>query len=201
MKVKKNSISNVKNIKGVLNGSFTVEATIIIPLIFFLIFALFYLGFYLHDFNRIQGVIDNTLNKASLMIKNDADLINGDIHYDKIKEKPVFSLFSQNTVELENNIKGYMDTGLNRGLFIMDITHKEVAITGGRIKIMIVTKSKISLGGVLNFFDPVREQTYESTYTIYNPADFVRKAEMVLDTGSRIKGLDELKENLEKIFR
>lgn len=201
MKVKKNTISNVKNIKGVLNGSFTVEATIIIPLIFFLIFALFYIGFYLYDLNRIQGVVDNTLNKAGLMIKNDADLINGDIHYDKIKERPVFSIFSQNTAELEDNIRDHMDTGLNKGLFIMDITHKEVAISGGRIKIKIITKSNISLGGVFNFINPDRQQTYESSYTIYNSADFIRKAEIVLDTGSKIKGLDKLKEKLEKILK
>lgn len=201
MKVKKNTISNVKNIKGVLNGSFTVEATIIIPLIFFLIFALFYIGFYLYDLNRIQGVVDNTLNKAGLMIKNDADLINGDIHYDKIKERPVFSIFSQNTAELEDNIRDHMDTGLNKGLFIMDITHKEVAISGGRIKIKIITKSNISLGGVFNFINPDRQQTYESSYTIYNSADFIRKAEIVLDTGSKIKGLDKLKEKLQKILK
>ncbi|NLZ83181.1 MAG: pilus assembly protein [Clostridiales bacterium] len=201
MKVRKNTISNVKNIKGLINGSFTVEATIIIPMIFFLIFALFYLGFYLYDLNRIQGVVDNTLNKAGLMIKNEADLSNGDIHYDKIKERPVFTFLSQNTAELEDNIRNYIDSGLNSGLFIMDITHKEVAIADGKIKITIVAKSKISLGGVLNFFKAARQETYESSYTIYNAADFIRKAEIALDTGSRIKGLDKLKENLEKIFR
>lgn len=201
MKIKKNIISNVKNTDDALNGSFTVEATIIIPLVFFLIFALFYLGFYLHDLNRIQGAVDATLNRAALIIKNEADLINGDIHYDRIKDRPVFSLFSQNTIELENNIKDCLDTKINKGLFITDITGKEVSIRGGKIKIMIVSKSKIGLVGVSRFFNPVSQQTYESTYTIYNPADFIRKAEIVLDTGSRIKGVDKLKESLGKIFR
>lgn len=201
MKVKIKPLRNVNKTRRVLYGSFTLEATIIIPLIFFLIFALFYLGFYLYDVNRIQGAIDISLNKVGLTIKNEVNLINGEIYYNKIKDRPVFSMFTQNNEELENNIKEYMNTELSRGLFIMNITHKEIDITGGKIKIIIIANSKISQRGVLNFFISIRQQTFEGTYTIYNPADFIRKAEVVLDTGSRIKGLDELKETIEKIFR
>lgn len=201
MRVKYKDMIICNNPRRTLKGSFTVEATIIIPLIFFLIFALFYLGFYLYDLNRIQGAIDKSLNKAGLSIKNEVNLINGDIYYDKIKDRPVFSLLSQSKIELENNIKDCIDRELNRGLFIMDIIHKEVDITNGKIKIMIRAKTKISLRGVRDFLDPMREQNHEGTYKIYNPADFIRKAEIVLETASGIKGLDELKENMGQILR
>ncbi|HHX12015.1 MAG TPA: hypothetical protein GX731_04275 [Clostridiales bacterium] len=201
MREKYKGIINSNNSRRTLNGSFTVEATIIIPLIFFLIFALFYLGFYLYDLNRIQAVIDKSLNKAGLTIKNEVNLINGNIYYDKIKDRPIFSLLSQNNLELEKNMRDYLNIELNPGLFIMDICHKEIEITSSKIKIVIVAKSRISQRGVMKYFDQMREQRYEGIYKIYNPADFIRKAEIVLDTGSGIKGLDELKENIAKMLR
>lgn len=201
MRIKYKGIINSNKARTALNGSFTVEASIVIPLIFFLIFALFYLGFYLYDLNKIQGVIDKSLNKAGLSIKNECDIVNGDIYYKKIKDRLVFSMFSQNDEELENNIKDYLDRELYKGLFIMDIINKDIDIANSKIKIKIVARSKISQRGVIKFFDQVSELTYEGTYKVYNPADYIRKAEIVLDTATGIKRLDELKENIEKIIR
>lgn len=201
MKVKNKGLINSKNSSKTLNGSFTVEASIIIPLIFFIIFALFYLGFYLYDINRIQAVINNSMNKAGLTIKNEVNTINGDIYYNKIKDRPVFSIFSQSNIDLENNINNYIDNELNPGLFIMDINKKEIEITNSQIKIIIVARSKISQMRVIKLFGPIRGGTYKGTYRIYNPTDFIRKAEIVLDTTLKIKELDELKENMGKMLR
>lgn len=201
MKVKNKGLISSKNSSKALNGSFTVEASIIIPLIFFIIFALFYLGFYLFDINRIQAVINNSMNKSGLTIKNEVNPINGDIYYNKIKDRPVFSIFSQSNIELENNINNYINNELNPGLFIMDIKKSKIKITNNQMKIIIVTRPKISQRGIIKLFGPNREVTYEGTYRIYNPTDFIRKAEIVLDTTLRIKGLDELKENMGKMLR
>ena len=54
--------------------------------------------------------------------------------------------------------------------------------------------------GILEFFHPDRKITVEAERWIHDPSEFIRISEVVLDTGSRIKGFEELKGRIDKIL-
>ena len=59
--------------KHICNGSYTVEAAFIMPLILFVIIALCYLSFYMHDKIIIQSLADDAGYKVSGYKKHESD--------------------------------------------------------------------------------------------------------------------------------
>jgi len=181
-------------------GSITVEAAFVMPIVIFTIFALIYLAFYLHDMCRIQGIVDMTLHKVGITVKHEANIVTGDISYEDISERGVFYLILGNTEEEENQIQQYLQQGLSKGLFLTKISSVYVDLGKFKLTAKVEAETKVSLPGVKYLFDPLFSRKVTGEYPVHNPVESIRRAEVILDTGSKIKGMEELKEKLEGIF-
>lgn len=197
-----NNSINIRSIKGrVLQGSFTVEAALIMPMLFYLMFSLFYLSFYLHDINRIQGYLDKMLNRTSILIKHEADIKSGEIIYSKINQRGILYNIVGKSEVLEDDIRSYITEELSDGLFMMQITDIQVKIEKYRIEAKVKIRTRMPIKGVLSFFKPRQQKVIEEQVTIHDPADTIRMSEVILDTGSKVKGLEELRNIVETVFK
>lgn len=195
----KKKISDYSNIfqKDIGNGSITVEAAFVMPIVVFTIFALIYLAFYLHDMCRIQAVMDKTLHKAGISVKHEGDLETGAVAYENISDRGVFYLIFGDTEEEETQIREYLTQQLSEGLFLSTISSIDVDVGKFNMDISIKADTEVSLPGVRYLFEPVSITEIEGSYPVHDPAETIRRTEVILDTGSSIKGVDELKEKIE----
>ncbi|MHB8129870.1 MAG: TadE family protein [Mobilitalea sp.] len=183
-----------------MSANLTVEAAYILPIVIFTIFALIYLAFYLHDRSRIQGMVDKTLHKAGFTVKHEADIATGEISYDRINDRGVFYLAVGSTEMEEKQIQKYLQQELADKLFLSKIKSVKVEVGKFKITITVETNTKVSLPGIKYLFDQFSYTEIEGEYPVHNPTETIRRAEVALETGSKIKGIDELKEKMERIF-
>jgi hypothetical protein len=183
-----------------LQGSITVEAAFVMPIVIFTIFALIYLAFFLHDMCKIQGMVDKTLHKAGISAKHEANIVTGEISYENISERGVFYLILGNTEEEENRIQLYLQHELSKGLFLTKISSVIVNLGKFKLTVEVEAETKVALPGIKYLFGPLSYRKITGEYPVHDPVESIRRSEVILDTGSKIKGVEELKEKLESIF-
>lgn len=186
--------------KQTLQGSMTVEAAFVMPIVIFVVFALLYLSFYLHDKCRIQGIINKTLHKTSITLKHEADIDTGNLSYETIGERGVFYLLMGNNDMEASQIQQYLQQELSEGLFLTRIAEVDSEVGKTKVKLSVETETSVSLYWVKQLFSPLAHGTIKEDSGIHNPAETLRQMEVVLDSGSRMKGVSQLKDKLEGIF-
>lgn len=184
-----------------IKASLTVEAAFVMPIVFFTIIALMYLAFYLHDRNRIQTVSDLSMQKASMTLKHNADIVTGRVSYQRIGDRGVFYLLSYSSKNADEQIKKYMVKQLSSGLFLLKPEDIEVKCNQWKVSSKIVANSEVPLPIFHGLFQQYSKTVIVSDFSIHNPAESIRCMEVILDTGSKIKGMDELKNSLEKYIK
>lgn len=182
-------------------GSITVEAAFVMPIVILTIFALIYLALYLHDICRIQAVTDMILYKGGLTVKHEANVITGEVDYENINDRGIFYSLLGSTTEEEEQIRYYFGQELSKGLFLAKI--KEVNIEVDKLKLTVSVEADInvSLPGIKYLFEPFSNTVIKGEFPVHNPAETIRCTEVILETGSSIKGVDELKEKIEDFIQ
>lgn len=182
-----------------VKGSFTIEAVFVLPTVIFTMVFIIYLSFYLHDYCKIQGMADHVLNKAALNIKHKSDIITGEIYYDDIN-KGVFTRLFEGKEKAEGEIEDYLYAELSTGLFATKINEVSISAKITHITIMVKGRFQMPIGGVplLSSFDRLLKVEADALY--HYPGDVVRMSEVILDTGTKIKGFDKLKEIIEELL-
>lgn len=181
-------------------GSITVEAAFVIPIVLLTVFALIYLSFYLHDICRIQSVMDLAMHKAGFAVKHEADIDTGETDYEKIGDRGIFYQLTGSTGDEEKQLRDYVNQQLVSGLFLVKISKVSVDLGKRKIKLSINTDTQVTMPGLKNLFKPYTSTVISGSYSVHNPAETIRCTEVILETGSKIKGVDKLKEKFEKIF-
>lgn len=179
-------------------ASLTVEATFIMPVVLFIIVFIIYLSFYLHDYCKINGLVDVTLHKASMNLKHDADIATGRVNFNEIDRSLIDRIFADSDSK-EEEIEDYIRMLLSRGLLATDIT--EVKATKGALSLTIRVEGRFKnpFKG-LQWLIPSNNLLVEAKAANHYPADSVRISDVVLDIGSKIKGFDKLKEGIGKLI-
>lgn len=197
---KKNSYIGNNLKENIDRGSITVEAAFVLPIVILTVFALIYLTFYLHDICRIQALTDMTLHKAGITVKHEADIATGEVAYDSINDRGVFYILFGNSEKEEEQIQSYLMQQLKDGLFLTRISGVSVKADKFKIKISVKTVTEVSLPGIRWLFEPFSNTIVAGEYSVHNPAEAIRCTEVILETGSSIKGVDKIKEKLEAFF-
>ena len=179
-------------------ASITVEAAFVMPIITLTVVALLYLSFYLHDLCRIQGVVDMSLHKAGLLLKHEAELATAEIDYEHIKDQGIFNLWKEDSKEEE--LQAYLRMKLSKGLFLTKIADIESTLDNTKLSISVKTDTRISLPWVRERMASYSHSVISGEYPIHDPAETIRVCEVILDTASQIKGVDELKNKIEGFF-
>lgn len=185
--------------KNSFSGSLTVEAAFVMPIIIYAIFALIYLAFYLHDYCRLQGIVDKTFLKAETIMRHETNPNTGEICYEQINDRGIFYSIMGGTEEKET-IQGYIKQALSQGLFLSKVTDIQTKVEDSTITILVTAEIKVTLPGVKQLFRNFSHMSIEEEYKIHNPAEALRRYEVILTTGSEIKGADQLKEKLKNIL-
>jgi hypothetical protein len=60
-----------------INGSLTVEASLVFPIVFFAVISLFYISIYLHDVTCLKSIVDETASRYELALSNKIDFETG----------------------------------------------------------------------------------------------------------------------------
>lgn len=186
--------------KKKVSASFTIEAVFIMPIVIFIIVTIIYITIYLHDYNRMYCVTDRILHKAILNIKHESDIETGKLNYEEIKKQGVFYQIFGISDEKEEDIENYLMEKLTEGLIATKID--EVDVKGSKLKMTIKVKGKfqIPIKGLSYIFSSKKNLLVEVSANNHNPADTIRISEVVLDTGSKIKGVNELIEKFEALI-
>lgn len=183
-----------------VKASFTVEAVFVMPIVLFTMVFIIYLSFYLHDYSRIQSVTDSVLHKAILYHKHGADIATGRVNYEEINQGLVSRIFNKSGTTAAD-VEAYLRKRLSDCFLATEI--KEVRVTKGVLSISarVEGKFKCPFRGVLKMLSFDKSLVFEAKSAYHNPAESVRISEVILDTGSRVKGFDdELKEKLGKLL-
>lgn len=182
------------------SASVTIEAAFVMPIIILTIVSIIYLSFCLHDRCRIQGAVDKALHKAGLSAKHDADIVTGAIDYKDINDRGVFYiLFGDGQVE-KQKIEGYLNRQLSEGLFIFHVKAVNTKVGKFNIYVQVDAETKIEMLFLKKLIKQFTRIQVRNSVTIHNPAETIRCSEVILETGSSIKGVEALKEKLEKIL-
>lgn len=190
--------SIIDNTTETVKGNITVEAAMVMPIVILTVFSLIYLSFLLYDRNHIQGVVDRVLHDTTLILKYNPGEGAG-LDYEGIEKRGIFNLLTRNKVEEKKNLENYLREELKKGLMQYEISEitAEVGIYQISIEVKVLTQIKLPILHKL-----FQEFSYRRTYAsspVHNPVDTIRIAEVILDTGENIKGVEELKNALEEL--
>lgn len=178
-----------------MKASFTIEAVFIMPIVLYTMVCIIYLSFYLHDYCKIQGITDMVLHKAVMNLKYSADIETGKVNYDEIN-KGIFNRIFEKSDLLERDIESYLGKSLSKGLIAISISNIHVSKGLGKISVRVEGRLKIPLKGVQGMISSNGNLIIEAKASNHYPADSIRISEVILDTGSKIKGFEKLKEKL-----
>lgn len=144
--------STKDKIQPVVSGSYTIEAALIFPLILLIITALIYLGFYLHDQDRLEAVINETLLTGRNLVRNEAQMDTGFIDYEAYNKRGILYSLQDNLQEKREEIYNYLQLQLNKGFFIADIRSIDVTVSHTDIKLIVKADMVLPFVGLLPFF-------------------------------------------------
>ncbi len=187
---------NYKPANRYLKGSITVEAAFVMPVIFCVIFTLLYLAFYLHDKSKMQSTIDEALYKAGVSIKYEADIDCEEIKIEQLMEKSIFSVITGYGEEEEIEIEEYLEDKLQKGFFLLRVSSIEVTVKSTNISIEVAAKAGNMLPLLNYLLRPITDLNLNNSFSIHDPAETIRGAEVILETGDKIKGVHKLLEFL-----
>lgn len=182
-----------------VKASFTVEAAFILPMVLFTIVFIVYLSFYLHDYCKIQSIVDGVIHKAAMNIKHEMDIDSGRVNYDELNKGLLSQVFEKLDVK-ENEIQIYTGRLLSKGLIITKITDIHVSKDILDISIRVEGEYQFPIKGLQWLISLDNTLAVEAKSAYHYPANFIRISDVILDTGSRRKGFDNLKETIGKLI-
>lgn len=182
-----------------IKASFTIEAVFIMPIVLFTMVFILYLSFYLHDYCRIRGITDGALHKASMNLKHEADIITGRVNYEEINNGLISKIFEK-PASKEKDIENYINKLLSKGLIATEITDVNASMGILNLSVRVEGSFNIPLKGLQWIISSDNTLLVEAKSSNHNPGDSVRISEVILDTGSKIKGFDKIKESIEKLL-
>jgi hypothetical protein len=144
--------------------------------------------------------VDKTLHKAAISLKQEADLETGAIDYESIGERGVFTQLLGNRSDAEKELRKYLQQELSKGLFLSKITGIQATVHKTKLEISVESDNVIRIPWVKKFFTSFTH-TIIAEYPIHDPAETIRICEVILDTASQVKGVDELKDKIEGFFK
>lgn len=180
-------------------ASFTLEATFVMSIVLFTMVFIIYLSFYLHDYSKVKAITDAVLHKATLNHKHEADIESGKINYDEINKGILRQMFGTEEKK-EKETENYLRSLLSNSLLITKINDIQVSRDLRSISIRVEGSFWLPLRGIQKIFSGHSKLIIETDASYHYPADTVRMSEVLLDTGRKIKGIDKLKEIVEKLI-
>lgn len=185
-----------------VEGSYTLEATLIMSILIFVIFALIYMAFYLHDKSRIQGVLDKSLGKLGGIIRHEGCFDQGEPYYNRINQRDIFFIYTNNFDEQINMTKQYIQNELSGNLIIGDIKKIELVEDNEHVTASLIVHMTFPFERVKQLFTGAgTELVLSANGIIHNPVEFIRLFNTTAGVITKIKGADKVIEEIRKTVK
>ncbi len=142
--------------------------------------------------------MDQTLHMASVSFKHEADLDTGRADYDRIGSRGIFYQLQADRSEAEEKLLVYLKKELSRGLWLTKVKKLQATVHQQVTVITVQTETSVSIPFIKELFSSLSYTEIKGDAIVHDPAETIRLCEVILDTGSRIKGVSELKDKVEK---
>ncbi len=202
-------MNNLKNNKG----SMTVEASLIFPVIFLIVVGLIYITVFLYEQAYVKSLADRASERGAAIWKNpESDMQIGMVKLEDFQENdPYWRLYDGNIAAKENSIEAYI-TNLLAEYSILKNKDSAGKVTGitvnaevknyivyKKLTVNVIKSFDLPLGNALSIFGIERTVSIsaKSEALIYEPAEFIRTTDFVIDMGERVD--DATGNNFEKI--
>lgn len=179
-------------------GSYSVEAALVMPIVLFVIIALCYMAFYQHDKVRIQSVINNAVLEENLCISHNAELETGQISYESLGERSIFYIIQDHKEEAAL-LKESLQRQMQSGLFIARVEEIQTQVNGGHIQVEVSCKVQFPFQAVVDYFSGETKMKNRVEIIPHNPAEFVRGYTSIEDATEDNKWFSKIKEKLSSL--
>lgn len=161
-------------VKGKEKGMLTVEAAILVPIIFFLIMAMFYIALYYLDEAKVYGSCDEAMEFASQSVGRSKDLTVGSFSMAKRNNGSLYQInYTRERKELEQLIQ----EKLKGRLLLLSLRKVKVSINEYQIQLQIKLQGKTDIWQYLHLGTVT--YSYRRRVEMGNYSDWLRKAVII----------------------
>lgn len=180
------------------DGSYTLEAAVLFPLILFIITALLYTCFLLHDKTVIEGSAHLWVLNGERAARKCADPVTGEIDYDSYIEEGIFRPLHDNSEEAAA-MKTTLQNTIIEGIIFARIYSVTVEIKDGEINACVNYGFDMPIRGIEEFLKGSgTEFIYKEKKSFDNNEEFIRIFQIAADTAKELPGADNILKTLQK---
>lgn len=178
-----------------------MEAALVFPIVLFTIIGLIYLGFYMHDKDKIEGVINETLIKGRNLLQNETDMNTGFINYEAYYKRGMLYSLQDNLQEKKDKIYNYIQKKISKGLFIADINTIDLEVSHTQISIEVKAEMELPFLGIQPFFAGSGTLvTGINSVSIQKNTEFIRIFDIFSSVAEKIPVINETLQKLQQIL-
>lgn len=174
-------------------GSYTVEACLLFPIIFFLLLLIFNYTLFSYDRARIQARMDVIADQAVSYIAYDIEAESGKLNRtQKVKHTVFYHLFSDKSFQ-ERKMNVYGSKLFQKGFYVTKV--QSIQVDCDAFNVTITGKAKVQLIG-LNFISWFTKDTFyidmRESQTIFPREEKTRIWNAAFNLGRNIKGVEQV---------
>lgn len=198
---KVNGFSRTKR-RHVIEGSCTVEAAFLMPMITVIVFLLIMVAMYLRDVTVVRSLAYGVLLEGRQLIEGDVIPGTDDVMYERVLREGIFSRILKDTYKEDTGImKSYFGKQLVGRLWVSEFRNADVDVTEEGIR---VTVSVVAAGPFTELSEWIPGDFFRDEIVIEEACNDVsektRIYTAVVRTGLRIKGADAVISGLRKLL-
>lgn len=187
--------------KKKLDGSYTLEAAILFPLILFIITALLYTCFLLHDKAIIEGAVHLTVLDGEKAAKKSMDPVLKEIDYDRFIKNGIFQPL-YNSGKEEAAMKTVLQNNISQMVMLAQVYGVTVEIKQDEVNARVDYGFHMPIRGIWEIFKSGgTEFTYSEKKSFDNNEEFIRIFQIAMDTGKELPGADSILKMLQKSIK
>lgn len=179
-----------------LEGSFTVEASFVMPIVVFIVLTLIFLGYSLYDQCRWEERFQDGILLANKWVLHAAEFDTGRQDLDKINERGVFFRFFGGPEEAGELFENYVLSARVAFITKAEITKTEINLNGVHYEAVM----ERNIPDILIEFSSVLPQQRSGRVRLHHPAELVRGYAALDEIVENTKGLSKLKEEIKKLI-
>lgn len=183
------------------DGSYTVEAALVFPIIFFVILFLLNYTFYYYDRAKLQADIDDIARKAGAYMTYEVGLEDNKVSRVSVSLKNTFWVFFGNRQPKEDALKQYMIDRLKSGYYVLDVQDVNVSSTYSSVTVAGIVRTKFyGMNWINRFFNDSFTFDFSQTTKSFPREEKARALQAIISLGKEIKGVEQTLDQLAKFI-
>lgn len=183
-----------------LDGSITIEASILVPFVVLIVAALIFFSLYLHDAVKLNMILHRLTKEAVNYVAYEVNPENGEIKYENTIKQSILYFAGSSKAKKENILESYCKKELEEGFFITTIPQIETEISISKVTITVHASSNIPIGWISNLFSRgIKDRVISMKKSYFKREEITRVLSVVSETGESIKGVSEAAEKVKNI--